>query len=105
MALPAESQRAHESTAPAPAAEGRSAFQRVLAHELRNHIATINNTLFMLRLQSGKLASTPTAAAGAARTAATGDESKPMLDMIERQTAAMTRALNLMVEAERVEQG
>src|SRR5438270_1356388 len=104
MALPAESQRAHEPTAPAPATEGRSSFLRVLAHELRNHIATINNTLFMLRLQSGRLAS-GSSASSAALAAAGADEWKPMLDMIERQAAAMTRALDLMVEAERVQQG
>jgi CheY-like chemotaxis protein/anti-sigma regulatory factor (Ser/Thr protein kinase) len=105
MALPAESQRAREPTAAAPPAEGRSSFLRLLAHELRNHIATINNTLFMLRLQSGKMGSTPVAPLGAAARAGGADEWKPMLDMIERQAAAMTRALDLMVEAERMEQG
>ena len=106
MALPAEPQRAHESTAPASAAEGRSSFLRVLAHELRNHIATINNTLFMLRLQSGgRMAKTPGTAAGATPAGGGTDEWKPMLDMLERQAGAMTRVLDLMVEAERVEQG
>jgi len=105
MAPPAESERANEPSPASTPAEGRSSFLRVLAHELRNHIATINNTLFMLRLHGAARTGSSNPAGAPVAAAPAPDDRQAMLDMIERQATAMNRVLDLMVEAERVQQG
>ena len=60
----------------------------VLAHELRNHVAPIRNAVHLLRLRGG---SDPNIG--------------PMLEMIERQVAAIVHELEVIVEAERASRG
>jgi len=67
---------------------GRNEFLSVLAHELRNHVAPIRNAVHLLRMRGG---SDPNV--------------QPMLEMIERQVAAIVHELEVIVEAERASRG
>jgi len=71
-----------------PPTERRNEFLSVLAHELRNHVAPIRNAVHLLRLRGG---SDPNIG--------------PMLEMIERQVAAIVHELEVIVEAERASRG
>jgi CheY-like chemotaxis protein len=71
-----------------PTTEGRNEFLSVLAHELRNHVAPIRNAVHLLRVRSGS-----------------DPDVQPMLEMLERQVAAIVRDLELMLEAERSSRG
>ncbi|TMH05087.1 MAG: HAMP domain-containing histidine kinase [Betaproteobacteria bacterium] len=71
-----------------PPTERRNEFLSVLAHELRNHVAPIRNAVHLLRLRDG---SDPNIG--------------PMLEMIERQVAAIVHELEVIVEAERASRG
>jgi CheY-like chemotaxis protein len=71
-----------------PPTERRNEFLSVLAHELRNHVAPIRNAVHLLRLRGG---SDPNVG--------------PMLEMIERQVAAIVHELEVIVQAERASRG
>lgn len=74
------------STSP-PLASTRS-FLAMLAHDLRNHIAPIQNAMHLLRLR-----------------ARSDPAVLPLVQIIERQLTAMVRTLDLVVEADRVNRG
>ena len=84
--------QAHDGVAallPTPAEATHSdEFLRVLAHELRNHVAPIRNAAHLIRLRAGS-----------------DPELSPMLDMIERQVSGIVRALEVIVDAERAGRG
>lgn len=63
-------------------------FMRVLAHELRNHIAPIQNAMHLLRLRSR-----------------TDQTFLPAVEIIERQLVGMIRTLDAVGEADRVTRG
>jgi CheY-like chemotaxis protein len=68
--------------------EGRNEFLTVLAHELRNHVGPIGNAVHLLRMRGGS-----------------DPNFQPMLEMIERQVAAIVREIDVIVEAERASRG
>ncbi len=72
----------------AEASGGRAELLRVLAHELRNYIAPIHNAMHLLRLKSR---ADPAVA--------------PVIDIIERQLSAMTRALDTVSDVDRLQRG
>ena len=63
-------------------------FLRVLAHELRNHVAPIKNAVQIMRLRGGS-----------------GSDLAPMLDIIERQAFGIVHALEVIIDAERSSRG
>lgn len=63
-------------------------FLRVLAHELRNHVAPIKNAVQIMRLRGGS-----------------GSDLAPMLDIIERQASGIVHALEVIIDAERSSRG
>jgi CheY-like chemotaxis protein len=63
-------------------------FLRVLAHELRNHVAPIKNAVQIMRLRGGS-----------------GSDVAPMLDIIERQAIGIVHALEVIIDAERASRG
>jgi CheY-like chemotaxis protein len=71
-----------------PPTGGRDEFLTVLAHELRNHVAPIRNAVHLLRMRGGS-----------------DPNFQSMLEMIERQVAAIVREIDVIVEAERASRG
>ena len=65
----------------------RSSFLSVLGHELRNHIAPIQNVLFLMR-RSGK-----------------DPALLPLIDLVERQVMAVVQSFEMLTDAERVDSG
>ena len=74
---------------PQPSAprERRSSFLSVLGHELRNHIAPIQNVLFLMR-RGGK-----------------DPALLPLIDLVERQVLAVVKSFEMLTDAERVDSG
>lgn len=85
MTNPGESPGADGGMVPGGA---RADFLRLLAHELRNYVAPIHNAMHLMRLKSR---SDPTLA--------------PVIDIVERQLAGMTRALDAVSDADRIARG
>lgn len=70
------------------AAGAQSRFMRLLAHELRNYVAPIQNAMHLLRLR-----------------ARTDPSLLPVAEIIERQATGMLRTLDMVVEADRASRG
>ena len=71
-----------------PSCSPRNEFVRLLGHEIRNHLAPIQNALHVLRLRGR-----------------TDPALSPVLDIIERQVSGITRTLDTISEAERASRG
>jgi CheY-like chemotaxis protein len=72
---------------PSPS-KGRNDFLSVLAHEVRNRVAPIRNAVHLLRMRSRS-----------------DPDVQPLLEMIERQVAAIVNDLDVIVESERSSRG